>query len=128
MDPSLARQLMGLSAARFVIQVLMAGQSAEAIGVHIPLWHLAAAMPFVIIACVIVATPGGLGVNELSYAATLHLFGTPLNVGAQWALANRVLVASSCLVVATCAISLLGLARILAPEGRPELLPEDLPR
>jgi uncharacterized membrane protein YbhN (UPF0104 family) len=128
MNPALARQLMGLSAARFVIQVLMAGQTAEAIGVHIPLWHLAAAMPFVIIACVIVVTPGGLGVNELSYATTLHLFGTPLNAGAQWALANRVLVASSCLVVAACAISLLGLARIMAPEGQPELLAEDLPR
>ena len=91
----------------------MAGQTAVAIGVHIPLWHLAAAMPFVIIACVIVVTPGGLGVNELSYATTLHLFGTPLNVGAQWALANRVLVASlACLVVAACAIAMLGLTRI----------------
>ena len=71
LNPALARQLMALSAARFAIQVLMAGQTAEAIGVHIPLWHLAAAMPFVIIACVIVVTPGGLGVNELSYATTL---------------------------------------------------------
>ena len=81
----------------------MAGLAAQAIGVHIPLWHLAAAMPFVIIACVVVVTPGGLGVNELSYATMLHLFGTPLNVGAQWALANRFLVASSCFVVAGCA-------------------------
>jgi len=112
LNPSLARQLMSLSAARFAIQVLMAGETAQAIGVHIPLWHLAAAMPFVIIACVIVVTPGGLGVNELSYATTLHLFGTPLNVGAQWALANRVLVASSCFVVAACALALLGLTRI----------------
>ena len=54
----LSRRLMGLSLARYVIQVLMAGQTAEAIGVHIPLWHLAAAMPFVVIACVIVVTPG----------------------------------------------------------------------
>jgi uncharacterized membrane protein YbhN (UPF0104 family) len=125
LNPALARQLMGLSAARFVIQVLMAGQTAEAIGVHIPLWHLAAAMPFVIIACVIVVTPGGLGVNELSYATTLHLFGTPLNVGAQWALANRVLVASSCFVVAACAIALLGLTRI-KPAGAPgRIMQED---
>ena len=80
LNASLARQLMLLSAGRFTIQVLMAGQAAEAIGVNIPLWHLAAAMPFVIIACVIVVTPGGLGVNELSYATTLHMFGTPLNV------------------------------------------------
>jgi uncharacterized membrane protein YbhN (UPF0104 family) len=128
MEPALARQLMGLSAARFVIQVLMAGQAAVAIGVNIPLWHFAAALPFVIIACVIVVTPGGLGVNELSYSTTLHLFGTPLNVGAQWALANRVLVASSCLVVAACVIPLLGLARIMGPQGQPGLLPEDSPR
>ena len=76
-------------------------------------------MPFVIIACVIVVTPGGLGVNELSYATTLHLFGTPLNAGAQWALANRVLVASSCFVVAACAIALLGLTRIMAADRQP---------
>ncbi len=114
LSPGLARQLMALSTARFAIQVLMAGQTAEAIGVHIPLWQLAAAMPFVIIACVIVVTPGGLGVNELSYATTLHLFGTPLNVGAQWALANRVLVASSCIVVAACAIAALGLTRMMS--------------
>jgi uncharacterized membrane protein YbhN (UPF0104 family) len=125
MNPVLARQLMGLSAARFVIQVLMAGQAAAAIGVHIPLWHFAAAMPFVIIACVIVATPGGLGVNELSYATALHLFGTPLNAGAQWALANRVLVASSCLVVAVCAVALLGLTRIMPAGRQAGLMQED---
>jgi uncharacterized membrane protein YbhN (UPF0104 family) len=127
LNPGLARQLMGLSAARFAIQVLMAGQTAEAIGVHIPLWHLAAAMPFVIIACVIVVTPGGLGVNELSYATTLHLFGTPLNMGAQWALANRVLVASSCFVVAACAIALLGLTKIMASGRQAKVMQEDSP-
>jgi uncharacterized membrane protein YbhN (UPF0104 family) len=125
LNASLARQLMALSAARFTIQVLMAGETAQAIGVHIPLWHLAAAMPFVIIACVIVVTPGGLGVNELSYAATLHLFGTPLNVGAQWALANRFLVASSCLVVAVCATAALGLTKVMAAEGPAEAMQED---
>lgn len=127
LNPGLARQLMGLSAARFAIQVLMAGQSAQAIGVHIPLWHLAAAMPFVIIACVIVVTPGGLGVNELSYATTLHLFGTPLNVGAQWALANRVLVASSCFVVAACAIALLGCSKMIATRGQAAVMQENRP-
>jgi uncharacterized membrane protein YbhN (UPF0104 family) len=125
LHPALARQLMGLSAARFFIQVLMAGETAQAIGVHIPLWHLAAAMPFVIIACVIVVTPGGLGVNELSYATTLHLFGTPLNVGAQWALANRILVASSCFVVAACAIATLGLTRIKPAATATEIMQED---
>jgi uncharacterized membrane protein YbhN (UPF0104 family) len=125
LNASLARQLMLLSAGRFTIQVLMAGQAAEAIGVNIPLWHLAAAMPFVILACVIVVTPGGLGVNELSYATTLHMFGTPLNVGAQWALANRFLVASSCLVVAACAITVLGLTKMMTAGDTVKIMQEE---
>jgi uncharacterized membrane protein YbhN (UPF0104 family) len=124
LDPGLARRLMVLSGARFAIQVLMAAQAAEAIGARIPVWHLAAAMPFVIIACVIVVTPGGLGVNELSYATALHLFGTPLAVGAEWALANRFLVASSCFVVAACATALLGFEKMMAP-GKPMVTQED---
>jgi uncharacterized membrane protein YbhN (UPF0104 family) len=125
LNAGLARKLMLLSAARFAIQVLMAVQSAQAVGVSIPLWHFAASMPFVIIACVVVATPGGLGVNELSYATTLHMFGTPLNVGAQWALANRFLVASSCIVVAVCAVSVLGLARMAATGGGAKIMQEE---
>lgn len=125
LNADLARKLMLLSAARFAIQVLMAVQSAQAVGVSIPLWQFAAAMPFVIIACVIVATPGGIGVNELSYATTLHMFGTPLNVGAQWALANRFLVASSCIVVALCAVSALGLARIASAAGSAKIMQEE---
>jgi uncharacterized membrane protein YbhN (UPF0104 family) len=117
LNEGLARKLMALSAARFVVQALMAAQAAKMIGVQIPLWHLAAAMPFVIIACVIVVTPAGLGVNELSYATALHMFGTPLAIGAQWALANRFLVASSCFVVAVCATALLGLEKIVAPRA-----------
>jgi uncharacterized membrane protein YbhN (UPF0104 family) len=117
LNESLARKLMALSAARFVVQALMAAQAAKMIGVQIPLWHFAAAMPFVIIACVIVVTPAGLGVNELSYATALHMFGTPLAIGAQWALANRFLVASSCFVVAICATALLGLEKIVAPRA-----------
>jgi uncharacterized membrane protein YbhN (UPF0104 family) len=123
LDAGLGRQLMALSLARFTIQVLMAGQTAQAIGVHIPLWHLAAAMPFVVIACVVVVTPAGLGVNELGYATTLHIFGTPLQAGAQWALANRFLVASSCFVVAACATALLGLAKMT--DRRVDLMQEE---
>jgi uncharacterized membrane protein YbhN (UPF0104 family) len=125
LQASLARQLMLLSAGRFAIQVLMAGQAAEAIGVNIPMWHLAAAMPFVIIACVVVVTPGGLGVNELSYATALHMFGIPLNVGAQWALANRFLVASSCLVVAACAIAVLGLTKMMTAGATVKIMQEE---
>ena len=127
LSPGLARQLMALSIARFAVQVLMAAQTAEAIGVRIPLWHLAAAMPFVIIACVIVVTPGGLGVNELSYATTLRMFGTPLNVGAQWALSNRVLVASSCFVVAASAAAVLGLTKVMAAGRQAKAMQEDPP-
>jgi len=103
LNTSLARRLVMLSVARFAVVVLMAGQTAEAVGSPIPLWHMAAAIPFVVIACVIVVTPGGLGVNELTYATALNLFGTPFAVGAQWALANRVLITASCFAVAVCA-------------------------
>jgi uncharacterized membrane protein YbhN (UPF0104 family) len=127
LNAELARQLMALSAARFAVQVLMAAQTSQAVGASIPLWHLAAAMPFVVIAGVIVVTPGSLGINELSYATTLHLFGTPLNVGAQWALANRILVASSCVVVAGCSMGFLCLSRILAAK-RNKVIQEEQPR
>ncbi len=125
LDAGLSRQLLGLSMARFAIQVLMAGQTAQAIGVHIPLWHLAGAMPFVVIAGVLIVTPAGLGVNELSYATTLHMFGTPLHTGAQWALANRFLVASSCLVVAAGGAAALGLNRVVTAGGPTDLLQEE---
>jgi len=109
----LARRLLLLSTLRFVIQVLMAKVTTEAIGVQIPIWQLAAAIPFVVIACVIAVTPGGLGVNELSYATALNLFGTPLSVGAQWAFANRIMVAASCATVAIFAIALLLVEKLL---------------
>lgn len=103
----LAHHLLFLSILRFAIQVLMAKQTADAIGAQIELWQLAAAIPFVVIACVIVLTPGGLGVNEITYATSLHLFRTPVAVGAQWALTNRLLVTSACFVVAILAIGAL---------------------
>jgi uncharacterized membrane protein YbhN (UPF0104 family) len=113
----LARRLLVLSALRFVVQVFMAKQAAEAIGAHIALWQLAAALPFVVIACVIAITPGGLGVNEVTYATSLHLFGTPLSVGAQWAIANRFLVAASCSVIAICAAGIVLVKKIATSSG-----------
>jgi uncharacterized membrane protein YbhN (UPF0104 family) len=108
----LAHRLLALSVARFIVQVLMAAQAAEAVGVKIPAWHLAAAMPFVVIACVIAVTPGGLGVNEISYATALSLFGTPLGLGAQWAVANRFLVLASCFAVAFCSVTVFCVQRL----------------
>lgn len=88
---TLARRLMMFSAIRFAVVVLMANQTAEAVGAGIAVWQLGAAIPFVVLATAIAFTPGALGVNELTYAATLKLFGAPFTVAAQWTLTNRVL-------------------------------------
>ena len=103
LNATLARRLVMLSAVRFGVVVLMAGQTAEAIHAQIPLWHMAAAVPFVVIATIVAVTPGGIGVNELTSATALKFFGTPLAVAAQWSLANRFLVTASCFAVAACA-------------------------
>jgi uncharacterized membrane protein YbhN (UPF0104 family) len=100
LSPTLVRKLIVLSTARFAVQVLMAAQVGAAIGIHIQVWHLAASIPLVILACVIILTPGGIGISELGYAGILHLFGTPLNTGAQWAVASRILISGSCFTIA----------------------------
>jgi uncharacterized membrane protein YbhN (UPF0104 family) len=114
LSATLSRRLVVLSAIRFAVVVLMAGQTAEAIRSPIPLWHLAAAIPFVVLACVIAITPGGLGVNELTYASALKVFGTPFSIGAEWALANRVLGVAACVLVAALAITLQTFKRLAA--------------
>jgi uncharacterized membrane protein YbhN (UPF0104 family) len=114
-DAGLARRLVILSALRFGVVVLMSVQTAEAINVHIPVWQMAAAIPFVVMASVIALTPGGLGVNELTSVTALKIFGTPLAVGAQWAVANRVLIAASYVLVAACAALLLAAQSIIDP-------------
>jgi uncharacterized membrane protein YbhN (UPF0104 family) len=114
LNAALARRLVILSAVRFGVVVLMAGQTAEAIHAHIPLWNMAAAMPFVVFANAIAVTPGGIGVNELTIATALKLFGTPLAVAAQWSLANRFLVIASCLAVAACAVIMRAVEKIAA--------------
>jgi len=100
---SLARRLVVLSALRFSTVVLMSVETAEAVGLHVSLWQMAAAIPFVIFASVIALTPGGIGLNDLAGAGALDLFGTPFATGAQWVLANRVLVSASYLLFAACA-------------------------
>ena len=103
LNAALGRRLVVLSAIRFCVVVLMAEQSARAIHVYIPLWNMAAAVPFVVVATIIAVTPGGIGVNELTSVTALKLFGTPLVVAAQWSVANRILATISCFAVATCA-------------------------
>lgn len=118
LNAGLARRLVMLSVGRFIVVVLMSIQTAEAIGVHIPLWQMAAAIPFVVFASVIALTPGGLGVNELTAVTALKVFGTPMAIGAQWALANRVLLAASYFFVAICAAIMLAAGRIMVPPTR----------
>jgi uncharacterized membrane protein YbhN (UPF0104 family) len=101
LQPHLARQLMAISTIRFAVLVLMASQTTAAIHADIPLWHLAATIPFALLAAVVGITPGGLGVTEFTYAAVLSLFGTPLAVTTQWAIANRLLSSASAFVIAT---------------------------
>lgn len=126
LNAHLARQMMTISAVRFVVLILMSGQVARAVGAHIPLWQFAAATPFVILAYALAITPGGLGVTELGYTFALHLFGTPVNVAAQWALESRILVLASCLVIAACGLGFFGIERIAARRmrGYPDMSPE----
>jgi uncharacterized membrane protein YbhN (UPF0104 family) len=114
LNAGLARRLVSLSTIRFGVVVLMAAQTSEAIHANIPVWHLAAAMPFVVIATVVAVTPGGIGVNEFTSTTALNLFGTPLSVAAGWSLANRVLVTASCFAVAGSAVFMWGIERISA--------------
>jgi uncharacterized membrane protein YbhN (UPF0104 family) len=106
LEVSLGRRLMALSLARFGVLVLMASQTTATIHADIPLWHLAAAMPFVVLSSALAITPGGLGINELTYATALDLFGTPLTTGAAWALANRLLIVAASFAVAIVALGL----------------------
>jgi len=106
LEASVARRLMALSFARFGVLVLMAGQVTAAIRADVPVWRLAAAMPFVVFSNAVAVTPGGLGITELTYAAALNLFGTPVATGAAWAVANRFLVIAATFAVAIPVISL----------------------
>lgn len=103
----LARRLMFLSAVRWFVLVLMSTQTANAMNLRIPVWQMGAAVPLVVLASIIAVTPGGIGVNELTSVSVLKVFGTPLVVGAQWALAHRILVVCSYSFVAVCASAVL---------------------
>jgi len=100
LEPRLVRKLMSLAMLRFVVLVLMADETSRAVALSVPVWHLAAAMPFVVISSALAVTPGGIGLNELTYTTALTLFGTPLAIAAQWSLANRVLTAAAAFGVA----------------------------
>ena len=100
LEPALGRKLMFLSALRFIIFVLMAGETSTAVHAGVPLWHLGVAMPFAVFSAAAGITPGGLGISEFTYAGVLRALGTPLAVSTQWALANRLLISAGYLVLA----------------------------
>jgi uncharacterized membrane protein YbhN (UPF0104 family) len=108
----IARRLFLLSVLRFAVLVLVAAASADAVSLDIPLWHLAAAFPFGIFAAALALTPGGVGVGEWSLASALHAFGTPLQVGAQWAIACRILTVLASAACAAAALAVVGLVRL----------------
>lgn len=115
LNAALARRLVVLSALRTATVVLMSIQTAKAVGLFISAWQMAAAIPFVSVANIIAVTPGGIGINDLAGAGALQVFGIPFAIGAQWVLANRVLVSVSYLVYAICAAIALGTGRMAAP-------------
>jgi len=100
LEAGLGRRLMFLSALRFTVLVLMARETAVAIHADIPLWHLAAAMPFAVFATASGITPGGLGLTEFTYATILSGLGTPITLTTEWALANRLLISGASISVA----------------------------
>jgi uncharacterized membrane protein YbhN (UPF0104 family) len=97
LQPAVTRRLLALSLLRFAVLVAIAAASAAAVPVEIPVWRLAAALPFAIIGNALAVTPGGLGVNEWAMSSALFAFGTPFATAAQWAIANRILVAVAAL-------------------------------
>lgn len=114
LNAGLARRLVALSTLRFGVVVLMARETAVAIGAPIALWHLAAVIPFVIFATAIAITPGGIGITEFTYVGALTSFAIPLSTAAQWALANRVLTIAASLIVAAIAITVAVLRILLS--------------
>ena len=111
LNAALARRLVVLSALRTGVVVLMSIQTAGAVGLHIPFWQMAAAVPLVSVVTIVAVTPGGIGLNDLAGAGTLDLFGTPFATGARWVLANRILLTVSYLLIAACAAIVLGLGK-----------------
>jgi hypothetical protein len=112
MRGTLGFKLSMLAFARFAFVVLAAGETTAAIHAAVPLWYIVVAMPLVLLAMVTGITPGGIGIVEFAYVGMLHLFGIPLSVAAEWALAARILTVTSACVIAVSAAAFLMVYRI----------------
>ena len=95
LTPEIGRRLLAISLLRYAVLVQIGAASAAAVDLDLPSWHIAAALPFAVVANALALTPGSLGVNEWTVSSALFAFGTPLSVSAAWALVNRVLVAGA---------------------------------
>jgi uncharacterized membrane protein YbhN (UPF0104 family) len=109
-EPRLTRHLFALSVLRLAVLWLMAVATAYAAGLNISALQLAAALPLVVLATVLVVTPGGIGVNEWTFAAALTALGADFETAAQFALVNRVLVAVASLMIGAAGVALAHLA------------------
>jgi uncharacterized membrane protein YbhN (UPF0104 family) len=110
--PDVARRLFALSVLRFVVLLLMAVATTEAVGFDIALWQVAAMLPCLVLSNLIAITPGALGVNEWTAASIFVALGVPFSLAAQWAVLNRVFVA-----VASLLVGLVGLAMAVRLSG-----------
>ena len=88
-------RLFVLSLLRFVVLVLIGAVVANALSLDLPLWHLAAAFPFAVLAIALALTPGALGIGEFTFSWALVALGTPLQVAGQWVIATRILVVAT---------------------------------
>jgi uncharacterized protein (TIRG00374 family) len=97
--PAVARRLYVLSLVRFAGLCAMSALTCAAVGLDIPIWHLAGMVPFAVLANLIAITPGALGISEWTVVSILVMFGTSFSVAAQLAVVTRVLVAGAALIV-----------------------------
>ena len=98
-DERLTRRLLVLSVFRFLVLWLMTLATTQTAGLNISGGQLAAALPLVGLATTVAVTPGGLGVNEWTFAAALTAFGVDFEIATQCALINRVLATVAAMVI-----------------------------
>ena len=119
-EQRLTRHLFVLSVLRFAVLWLMAIATTYAVGLNVSGLQLAAALPLVVLATALAVTPGGIGINEWTFAAALTAFGADFETATQFALVNRVLVAAAALMIGVAGVTLAWLAGKNTVSGPPQ--------